>query len=114
MSLVQIGKAVGLHRRHLLRLLARPWSAWRVGQAEAFASCCGLNFWDLRFTPELVRRVRWFSDQDRVVLALVDLLRLSGMPASRKNALEYGKRIDRIFGVDHEEEPKEAECGPHH
>lgn len=102
-------KATGVAHRQFNRLLQKPWSDWRVGQAERWCSACGLSFWRLKFNPELVARVDWAAGENSdspeaarygslVLDALRDLFQLVyGVRATKPKLLKFGRDLAKGF-----------------
>jgi hypothetical protein len=102
-------EAIGVAHRQFNRLLQKPWSEWRVGQAERWCSACGLTFWRLHFNPELVSRVDWKAAENvdspesarygsLVLDALRDLFFLVyGKKAQKPKLLKFGRDLASGF-----------------
>lgn len=101
LTLQEQANRVGITRRNLDRLVAAPWSRWRVDIADRWCEVCGLSFWDLRFTPEIMRRVNWGSATDHVIRALRAIHELRNPnipPPSRKELIQIGQKAMEEFG----------------
>jgi hypothetical protein len=68
--MVEQAKKAGISSRQFRRLLAKPWSEWRVKYAVKWCSSVGMDFWDLKFTPQMVAAVNWASGSEITVNAL--------------------------------------------
>ena len=88
-------------------MLRAAWDRWRVGQAETWCEICGVSFWNLSFTPELVRRVKWTSGDPAVIEALKELHTRSfpDTPCTRASLLLDAKAIENQLGRGQIEEP---------
>ncbi len=100
-SLQAQADACGITRRNLDRLVQLPWKKWRVETAERWCEVCGLSFWDLQFTPAIMRRVNWGNPTEHIVRALraIHDIRNPGKPAPpRKVLVEIGQKAMEEFG----------------
>lgn len=91
----------GITRRNLDRLVKVPWEKWRVDTAVRWCEACGLSFWNLKFTPEIIRRVRWGETDEHVVSALRAIHEIrnpTAPPLTRRQLIEIGRKAMEEFG----------------
>ena len=99
-SAAQQAKKLGVHPRHFRRMLGVAWERWRVGQAEKWCDICGVSFWALDFTPDLLRRVKWTSGEPAVIDALKEFHRhgYPGELCTKVNLMLDAKAIEGELG----------------
>ena len=99
----QVKDGLGVCMTKAIRVVRKPWSKWKVGEAETFCRLAGFDFWNLSLAtnPELraaFARVEW-SDTDDVTLrrALDSLISEAGGTPTGERRRSLASALRRTF-----------------
>lgn len=110
----QVKDGLGVCMTKAIRVVRKPWSKWKVGEAETFCRLAGFDFWNLSLAtnPELraaFARVEW-SDTDDVTVrrALDSLISEAGGTPTGERRRSLASALRRTFKVQSSASPPAA------
>lgn len=93
--------AAGYSERHFYRLITGPWEAWKIRNAQKWCKACGVSMWDIKLSPEMVKRVDWSSERDSVTRALSAFyFHKTGRKATRSQLQAFGESTCKVFKIE--------------
>lgn len=75
----QISNGLGVCMTKAIRVVRKPWSGWKIGEAETFCRLAGFDFWNLSLATNAelraaFSRVEWSDTDDITVRRALDAL----------------------------------------